>query len=43
MVVRCTGACIGLAHCYRPQLVLAPVIHVSLLRVVYRNYTHMRR
>jgi hypothetical protein len=25
IVVRCTGACLGLAHSQRPQLVLAPV------------------
>jgi hypothetical protein len=25
MVVRCTGACLGLARCQRPRLVLAPV------------------
>jgi hypothetical protein len=24
MVVRCTGACLGLTHSQRPQLVLAP-------------------
>jgi hypothetical protein len=26
MVVRYTGACLGLAHGYRPRLVLAPAV-----------------
>jgi hypothetical protein len=25
-MVRCTGACLGLAHDYRPRLVLAPAV-----------------
>jgi hypothetical protein len=35
-MVRCTGACLGLARSQRPQRVLAPVVPRVLT-----NYAHM--
>jgi hypothetical protein len=41
IVVRCTGACLGLARSQRPRLVLAPVAPCALLCVIYCKYVNM--
>jgi hypothetical protein len=41
MVVRCTGACLGLARSYRPRLVLAPeALRVRAPRDLSQGYTY---
>jgi hypothetical protein len=42
MMVRRTGACLGLVHSYCPRLVLARRFLGSLLLMAYCNYARMR-